>query len=137
MKSVLLIDDEPDVRESIQVILTAAGYAVRAAATGKDGLDEFRREPADLVITDMIMPSVHGLDIIKTLKSESPDTRILAISGGGNFGPLAYRSGAISTSAYLAAATAAGAVHALTKPFDRAGLLEAVRIAMEAPAPGP
>ena len=135
MKSILLIDDEPDIRESVRRILTGAGFDVRVAATGNDGIEEFRRAPADLVITDMIMPSGHGLDVIRVLREEFPAIRIVAISGGGNFGAQSYRTGAISTTAYLAAASAAGANEILTKPFDRARLLDLVNKALSTPAP--
>lgn len=127
MTTVLIIDDEVDIRDSVGQILTRAGYTVRTAGTGTDGIAEYRREPADLVITDIIMPKGHGVDVIRTLRKEFPDARIMAVSGGGNFGPVAYAPEAITTSAYLAAATEAGANLVLTKPFDRSTLLEAVR----------
>jgi DNA-binding NarL/FixJ family response regulator len=79
----------------------------------------------------MIMPNGHGLDLIRELREEHPNLRILAISGGGNFGAHAYQTGAISTTAYLAAATAAGARVALTKPFTRERLLAAVQEALQ------
>lgn len=137
MQTILLIDDEAEIRESMRIILSAAGYDVRVASNGSDGIAEFRRAPADLVITDMIMPAGHGLDVIRTLRSQFPLLRIMAISGGGNFGPQEYKSDAVSTSAYLAAATAAGAAYSITKPFDRAGLLSTVRAALQAPLPTP
>jgi CheY-like chemotaxis protein len=127
MTTVLIIDDESDIRDSVGQVLTRAGYTVRTARTGSEGVAAYQQEAADLVITDMIMPNGHGLELIKTLRREHPEARIIAISGGGNFGPQAYKPEAITTSAYLAAATAAGANRVLTKPFDRATLLEAVQ----------
>jgi CheY-like chemotaxis protein len=131
MTSIILVDDEPDIRDSVQRILQLAGYEVRVANSGNDGVAEYRRAPADLLITDMIMPNGHGLDLIRELREEHPNLRILAISGGGNFGAHAYQTGAISTTAYLAAATAAGARVALTKPFTRERLLAAVQEALQ------
>lgn len=131
MTSILLIDDEPDIRDSVHRILQAAGYDVRVAPDGSTGINEYRKAPTDLVITDMIMPAGHGLDVIRILRAEFPDIKVLAISGGGNFGPQSYQTGAISTSAYLAAATAAGARAALTKPFDRSKLLAAVEASLQ------
>jgi CheY-like chemotaxis protein len=131
MTSIILVDDEPDIRDSVQRILQLAGYEVRVANSGNDGVAEYRRAPADLLITDMIMPNGHGLDLIRELREEHPSLRILAISGGGNFGAHAYQTGAISTTAYLAAATAAGARVALTKPFTRERLLAAVQEALQ------
>jgi two-component system, chemotaxis family, chemotaxis protein CheY len=126
MRSVLIIDDEADIRDSVRQLLTRAGYEVRTANNGSEGIAAYRRASADLVITDMIMPKGHGLDAIKTLRSDFPQARIIAVSGGGNFGPQSYKSEAITTTAYLAAAAAAGADIVLTKPFDRKTLLDAV-----------
>jgi CheY-like chemotaxis protein len=126
MPSVLIIDDELDIRDSVARVLRKVGYEVRTAATGQDGVAAFREHPAELVITDMIMPKGHGLDAIRTLREEYPKVPILAISGGGNFALQRYKAEAITTSAYLAAATDAGANRTLTKPFDSATLLEVV-----------
>lgn len=131
MTSIILVDDEPDIRDSVQRTLEQAGYAVRVADSGTEGIAEYRRSPSDLLITDMIMPNGHGLDLIRELRADYPDMRILAISGGGNFGAQSYQTGAISTTAYLAAATAAGAKVALTKPFTREKLLAAVQEALK------
>lgn len=131
MTSIILVDDEPDIRDSVQRTLEQAGYAVRVADSGTQGIAEYRRSPPDLLITDMIMPNGHGLDLIRELRADYPDMRILAISGGGNFGAQSYQTGAISTTAYLAAATAAGAKVALTKPFTREKLLAAVQEALK------
>jgi CheY-like chemotaxis protein len=73
------------------------------------------------------MPKVHGVELIKTLRERYPRIRIIAISGGGSFGPLGYKPEAISTHAYLAAAREAGAQEILTKPFDLTDLIAAVR----------
>jgi DNA-binding response OmpR family regulator len=127
MTSVLIIDDEQDIRDSVGEILRRAGYTVQTASNGTAGIAEYRRAPTDLVITDIIMPKGHGVDTIRVIRSEFPGARIMAVSGGGNFGPLAYAPEAITTSAYLAAATEAGADLILTKPFDRVTLLDAVR----------
>jgi DNA-binding NtrC family response regulator len=75
----------------------------------------------------VIMPKVHGIELIKILRQRYPRIRVIAISGGGSFGPLAYKPDAISTHAFLAAAQDAGAAEMLTKPFDMDDLLAAVR----------
>jgi CheY-like chemotaxis protein len=70
---------------------------------------------------------VHGVELIKILRERYPRVRVIAISGGGSFGPLAYKPDAISTHSYLAAAREAGAHEVLTKPFDLTDLLAAIR----------
>jgi CheY-like chemotaxis protein len=127
MPTALIIDDEPGVRAALGRTLERAGFEVRFAADGAAGLQSYRSDPADLVITDIIMPQANGVETIKAIRAEFPGARILAISGGGNFGPITWQPGAITTAAYLAAASKAGADGMLTKPFDRDELLREVR----------
>jgi DNA-binding response OmpR family regulator len=122
-----VIDDERDVRDSVGKILQRAGFEVRIADGGAAGLAAYRSEGADIVITDIIMPELHGVDVIAALRKECASVRIIAISGGGNFGPSGYQPGAITTDAYLAAASKTGADAVLTKPFERAELVDLVR----------
>jgi DNA-binding response OmpR family regulator len=122
-----VIDDERDVRDSVAKTLERAGFDVRIADGGAEGLETFRNEGADVVVTDIIMPEPHGVDVIAALRREGRKVRIVAISGGGNFGPEGYKPGALTTDAYLAAASKAGADAVLTKPFERQELLDVVR----------
>jgi CheY-like chemotaxis protein len=126
MQNVLVVDDELDVRDAIERVLTRAGYSVRTAGDASDALAELRRSHADVVITDIIMPKINGVEGIECIRKEFPAVRIIAISGGGNFGITAYKPHAITTSAYLAAAERAGAHLVLTKPFESADLLHSI-----------
>ncbi len=127
MRSVLIIDDEVEVGHALRRVLERAGYSVTTVTTSVEGLEAFERNPVDIVITDIIMPKTHGIDVIKAIRAMGTPTRIVAISGGGNFGPLDYQPEAITTTAYLAAAKQAGADEALTKPFDKADLLAVLK----------
>jgi CheY-like chemotaxis protein len=127
MAKILVVDDEVEVAAAIRRVLERAGYAVTLANNATEGLEAVAQEPPDVVITDIIMPKVHGVELIKTLRERYPRIRIIAISGGGSFGPLHYKPEAISTNAYLAAAREAGAQEILTKPFDLTDLIAAVR----------
>ena len=126
MGSILVIDDEEDIRDALKLILESAGYDVTVASTGDDALELQRNKPADLIITDIIMPGKDGVTTIKELRHEFPGIRIIAISGGGGIDAMTYKPEAITTTAYLAAAKQAGADQAFTKPFERAELLLAV-----------
>jgi YesN/AraC family two-component response regulator len=125
--SVLVIDDEADVRDGIKRVLDRAGFSVRIIDNATDAFLELERTPADVVITDIIMPKVSGVDAIARLVREFPRVRIVAISGGGNFDASSYQPGAITTTAYLAAAKKAGAHFILTKPFESRELIDAVQ----------
>ncbi len=127
MPSILVIDDEPEVGNALRRVLERAGFDVTTTTTGAEGIAILEREPADLVITDIMMAKVHGIDVIRAIRAQNNPVRIIAISGGGNFGPLGYQPEAITTSAYLQAATKAGADAILTKPFDKDDLLSIVR----------
>jgi YesN/AraC family two-component response regulator len=135
MNSILVIDDETDVRDGIKRVLDRAGYSVRVIDNAADGILELRRLAADVVITDIIMPRVNGVDAIDSIVREFPMVRIVAISGGGNFDVTGYQPAAITTTAYLAAAKRAGAHCILTKPFESRELIEAVERVMGAAGP--
>jgi CheY-like chemotaxis protein len=127
MADILVVDDEIEVGTVIRRVLERAGYTVTVASNAAAGLDAAAEQRPDVVITDVIMPKVNGVELIKVLRGRYPRIRVIAISGGGSFGPQAYKPDAISTHAYLAAARAAGADEFLTKPFDLTDLLAAVR----------
>lgn len=127
MATILVVDDENEVGAVIRRVLERAGYTVNVANSAASGLEAVAAHAPDVVVTDVIMPKVHGVELIKILRERYPRIRVIAISGGGSFGPLAYKPEAISTHAYLAAAREAGAQEILTKPFDLTDLLAAVR----------
>ena len=129
MKSVLVIDDEPAIRTVLKRVLERAGHTVRLASNGSEGLESLEEQLSDIVITDIIMPTMHGVDAIKAIVQKFPTVRIVAISGGGNFGNADYQPHAIKTEAYLAAAKLAGAHAVLNKPFHTNDVLQAIATA--------
>ena len=127
MTYILIIDDEADVRDALELVLTRAGFDVHAVGNGNEAIEACNDRPPDIVITDMIMPKLDGAQLIRKIKSEHPSTRVIAISGGGNFGVSSYEPNAIKTDAFLAAARAAGADKVLTKPFESEEIVAAVQ----------
>ena len=116
---ILVIDDDPRMVGLLRQTLEAAGYEVAGAGDGKQGLSLFRQNPADLVIVDliMIMPEKEGMETIQELRAHFPETKIIAISGGGRVRP----------DPLLSAARRLGADRAFLKPFYPGEILEAVR----------
>jgi CheY-like chemotaxis protein len=132
VQRILVIDDEPFVLQALTRVLASTDVTVIGAATADAGLAAMHESPIDLVIIDVILPGMDGVAAIKIMRREHPDLRIIAISGGGNFGLSAYMPDAISTTAYLAACKAAGANGTLAKPFETAdlrSLIEQVQMA--------
>lgn len=126
MKKILVIDDEEDIRVVLQQVLQLEGYEVNVAADGREGLASLDQDGADLVITDIIMPGMDGVETLEHIKKKWPDMPVIVISGGGNVAPMEYQPGAIATNAYLESARQAGAALSITKPFERKELVDAV-----------
>ena len=81
MAQILIIDDDPDVREFLEYTLNSAGHQTVTAEGGREGLNRFLRAPADLVITDLFMPELDGLELIAGLRTRFPELAIIAMSG--------------------------------------------------------
>jgi DNA-binding response OmpR family regulator len=116
---ILVIDDEAPFRYMVAKILIGAGYEVAMAEDGEHGLAMFHRDRPDLVICDLIMPRLNGLETIAQIRRESPAMKVLAISGGGHSGPNMNLDG-------LAAALEAGASEIIVKPVRAEDLLAQV-----------
>lgn len=83
LRKILVIDDENLVRESIAVYLEDSGYSVSEANDGKQGLELFNKINPDVVLCDLRMPEMDGLEVLKQLTQISPDTPIIIVSGAG------------------------------------------------------
>ncbi len=83
MATILIIDDEEPVRALLRFALEAAGYEVTEAANGRQGLERYRHRPTDLIITDIAMPELNGLDMLLDLTREFLQAKVIAISGAG------------------------------------------------------
>ena len=117
-----MIDDDPDVRGSLCKMLTRAGYEVVAAGDGKAGVELQHRQPADLIITDIFMPGLDGLQTIRQLKKEGSEVKIIAVSGGDRTGTMDLKEHA----------RLMGAITVLGKPFEMRDVLAAVKAALDA-----
>jgi CheY-like chemotaxis protein len=124
MPDLILIEDDETLRQMLARMLDRHGFAVREADNGLEGLKLMRELPAPLVVTDLIMPEMEGIETIRHLRRLYPDTKIVAMSGGGKVG----------AKCYLAVARQLGANRTLAKPFKPEQLL---RMVAELLAPSP
>jgi two-component system, NtrC family, response regulator HydG len=116
--TVLVADDEPGVREGLERTLRREGYRVLLAEDGQAALDQVRRGGVDLVLADLRMPGLDGLELLRAVRLVAPDVETILLSGQG-------------TIEEAVEAMKEGAGDFLTKPFDRADLLRSVRRALE------
>jgi DNA-binding response OmpR family regulator len=108
MPRILLIDDDEPFRTMLRITLTKLGHEVLEAPNGKLGLRLHFASPADLVMTDLIMPEQEGLETIRQLRGKQPAVKIVAMSGGGR----------INARDFLVVAKMFGANRTLVKPFS-------------------
>ena len=119
MATILIIDDEEIIRALLRFAFEAAGYEVTEATNGREGLELYRHRPTDLVITDIVMPELNGLDMLLELTREFLDAKVIAISGAGE------------EKNVLDVAKLLGARQTFQKPFSLPHLLGAVRYELE------
>ena len=116
MARLLLIDDDDEFRTLLRLTLVHHGHRVCEARNGEEGLAQYALAAPDLVITDIVMPEMEGLDLVMELRKRQPTVKIIAISGGGQIGP----------DDYLHCASLLGAAVVLSKPFPALTLLAAI-----------
>ena len=111
---ILIVDDEPEIREELAEYLAGKGYRVVVAGDGREGLAKFRAEPCDLVITDMKMPGMAGDEVIRCLRGIAPGLPIVVLTGH-------------YSTQDVADANRAGAAAVFNKPIKLRALYEALK----------
>jgi CheY-like chemotaxis protein len=113
MATILVIDDEPSVRESVERVLTMRGHKVLHAANGTEAIRVHQQQPIDLIVTDIFMPEMDGVEVINHFRKSDAKLPILAISGN-------------PTGDMLTVAKRLGVAGVLEKPFSIADLQKQV-----------
>lgn len=113
---VMFVDDEEDIRDIARLLLESADIDVECFEEGKDALKALEESTFDLILTDMLMPEMDGVELITEIRRRFPEQPILAISGGGH----------APKESYLQIARLYGVQGVLAKPFNREQLLTAV-----------
>jgi DNA-binding response OmpR family regulator len=119
--SILVVEDDLSVQRVLARALEQAGHTVLVAPDGRHGLFAFREARPDLVITDLLMPEMNGIELALILRAADPRLPIIAITGRERTEVLAVLK---------ASAASLGAVELLTKPFTPGELLAAVDVAL-------
>ena len=108
MASILIVEDEVAIRWTLERVLKKKGHTVRCAANGKQGVELYLEQHTDIVITDVVMPVMDGLEVIREILRHEPEAKIITMSGSGS---------STSSYDYLAIAKKFGAVRTIRKPF--------------------
>ena len=116
---ILMIDDEDIVRLSCKRTLEPEGYQLRMAKNGREGIEMMQQEPADLVLTDLKMPEMDGIEVLTRIKKEWPSTEVVIVTG-------------YQTVETAVKSIKLGAFDYLEKPFTPDSLLATVRKALDA-----
>jgi DNA-binding response OmpR family regulator len=114
---VLVVDDEPEIRAMLEEWLDAKGYRPRGAADGAAAVRELVAAPVDVILLDIDIPGLNGVDALPTLRAVAPRAAIIMVSGTMNE-QMAKRT------------LAAGAFDYITKPIDIAHLIDAIETAL-------
>lgn len=119
MQKVLIIDDSESVRESIRLTVANAGYEAEVAVDGSDALRLLKNNSSfSLIITDIFMPEIDGIELVEKLKADKPELKIIAFSAGGM---------GLKSSEMLDVAKEMGADLILEKPFTEDQLLSHIK----------
>jgi DNA-binding response OmpR family regulator len=115
---VLVVEDDVAFQGFLKEALELNGFAVLCANNGEEALDLLGVQKPDVILTDIVMPRKDGIELIRTLRTEAPEARLIAMSGGGVLGHQDY---------YMELSRVMGVHGTLTKPFHMEQLLELLK----------
>ncbi|HSB11568.1 MAG TPA: response regulator [Blastocatellia bacterium] len=118
--TVLVVDDEPSVRDALELILSDSGYFVLASMSGRDALGKAHRQRIDVAIVDVELPDMSGLDVLRHLREKDPGLQVIVITAN-------------PTPAIVQEARKRGAADCLHKPFHPADIVDAIQSALARP----
>ncbi len=121
MARIIVIDDQEPIRRIVRRALENDGHQVFEASDGEVGMALLEREPADVVITDIFMPGMDGIQTLREIRKRFPAIKVIAMSGGDSSGMLDLRRDA----------ELLGAVKSLQKPFNARDIVEIVQTVLK------
>src|SRR5258705_8931379 len=95
--AILVVDDESEIREGLELLLTSEGYGVSSAETGESGLGKLGEQPFDLLLLDVSLPDRNGLELLRGVRRRHPDPPVVLITAYGSIdmAPAAFKGGAL------------------------------------------
>ncbi len=117
----LIVDDEDLVRNAVAMVLTRNHFDATAVSSGEKGLESCRENTFDIILTDLVMPQMDGVEFIQALRAEKITTPIITFTGGARVGHQNLSSQALESGACLA----------LRKPVNKQQLLDAIATALK------
>ncbi|NOZ47633.1 MAG: response regulator [Chlorobi bacterium] len=115
---ILLVDDDKISLQILEDFITDDNFEIYKAENGLEALEIQYAEKVDLIITDLVMPEMEGIELLLSVKKRYPDVKIIAISGKGNF----------LEADYLSVAKELGANYVLTKPIEKERINKTVKL---------
>ena len=125
MAQILVVDDDPNILRNVREILEEEGHEVREALSGEAAMEILAGAPVDLIVSDLYMPAMDGIEILIRLHDEYPGVPLVAMSGGGR----------MAKQELLRDASMLGAVATLEKPFTVEQLIDIVNGALKSDLP--
>ncbi len=124
MARILVIEDHSDFRDTLSAMLRSADHEVQSGSNGREALEMLTSDAFDLLVMDVLMPEVDGIEVLRAIEKMPARPAVVAISGGG----------ILPASLALSLASALGASAVLFKPFYRQELIEAIEGALKTEA---
>jgi len=115
-KKILVVDDDEHIRYLLEELLESEGFEVDSAVNGHAAVELCKKSNFDLIITDIMMPDMDGLELLMYFRKNNPDMKIIACSGGGRYTDFS----GLKTAVFM------GALEAISKPFENHEILEKV-----------
>jgi CheY-like chemotaxis protein len=127
-RKVLVVEDDPDLLLLLTAAFVREGFQTYCARNGRVGVELLQLLQPDLMVTDIVMPEMEGIGAIMEARRIAPDTKVIAISGGGHYG---------RSQNFLVWAHELGADEVLAKPFRMSSLITAARVVLDRPPSAP
>ena len=121
-KTILLVDDVQNVRDSLGAVLMEEGYSVKLAENGVEAMNILSQSPVDLMVSDILMPEMDGVELAGNVTKLCPETKLILISGGGNQTSSNHKYDYLRISQKLT-----GVTNLLKKPFNPKELIDMIQ----------